>query len=530
MFSFARKEFAIGLAGILLGAVAAYAYVQQTASEVTDASRSESGPSVLSTPLPTPTSTTAPPPARAAGFAVLPTETIPTGNVKSRVAEAPVGWDTPFAVRLDVQLLGQYDSSGPAAWDAAKHPLVYVTTNGGGYGGFFSGTNSPGVAIIDANTYEVVVEKQFLLDGVDGKKHAEDHGIGVSPDGNWIYLPTADMNKPVAERGRLLVIDAKSLKVHQVIQTAANPHHVKVVDYYDGQATKDLVLVEMFNWNNPGGGPGSGVFVMDPLDDNRVVGGFRSEDVQANPYLAFPHPDGRHLFVGLPPGPIGDPDIKHHAEGWVAVIDMSTWKPVDFYLAGYDPIWTAFTADGKYAYVTDGGSDEIFKIDNVEQKEAGTSRSSVHGAYGGHLNWNETRLFTVEKGEASHNRGKTLGLVDPVAMKPVDNYEMHCLRGDHGLLHPDPARNELWVSYNSNFRDVVFDMAKLEIKTTITHSGSSHNGAFVRYAVAGDGAWSGELLSDQSGFHGSARVAKEDLMGVKEIVYGTATTPVSVFR
>lgn len=442
----------------------------------------------------------------------------------------PPGWDTEFSKMLDVKLLATYDSSGPAAWNAEDHPLVYVTTNGAGYGGFFSGLDLPGIAIIDADTYQVVLEKQYQLEGVEPKKHAEAHGTAVSPDGKWIYLPASDMNKPVEERGRLLVIDAQTLKVNQVIQTAANPHHIKTVDWYDGNTVKRLVLVEMFNWNNVGGGPGSGVFVLDPLDDHRVVGGIRSEQLQANPYLAFPHPDGRHLFIGLPPGPIGDPDIRHHLEGMVAVVDMMTWKPTDWYKAGYDPIWTAFTADGKYSFVTDGGSDEVFKIDNVAQKEVGASRSSVHGAYGGHLNWNETQLFTIEKGEASHNRGTTVGLVDPIKMSPVQNFETHCLRGDHGLLHPDPARNELWISYNSNFRDVVFDMDKLEIKETILHTGSSHNGAFVRYTVDSDGQWDGDVLSDQSGLHSTSRAIKEDMLGVKEIVFGSTKTAVTVFR
>jgi DNA-binding beta-propeller fold protein YncE len=270
--------------------------------------------------------------------------------------------------------------------------------------------------------------------------------------------------------------------------------------------------------------------LLDPSDNNRIAGGFRSEDVQANPYLAFPHPGGRYLYVGLPPGPISDPDIRHKLEGSVVVMDMKTWKPVKYFTVGFDPIWTAFTADGQYAYVGDGGSDEIFKIDNTTMKLIGASRSSVHGGYGIHLNWDDTKLYVVEKGEASHNRGKALGLVDPVAMTPSDTFETHCLRGDHGLLHPDPAKNELWISYNSNFRDVVFDLTKNEIKKTITHTGSSHNGAFVKYAVNADGSWAGTVLSDQAGLHGSARALKEDKLGVKEIVFKSEKVDVNVFR
>lgn len=440
-------------------------------------------------------------------------------------------WGTQFSKKLDIQLLAQYDSSGPSAWDADKHPLVYVTTNGPGYGGFMSGTNSPGIVIIDADTYKVVLEKQYPLPGVNPKDYWEDHGVGVSSDGKWIYLPTGDASKPIEEAGRLIVINARTLKIHQIIQTSSFPHHVKIVEYYDGEVRKDLVLVENFNWQVPGRmAPGSGVYVLDPNDNNRVAGGFRSEDVQGNPYLAFPHPGGRYLYVGLPPGPNSDPDIKHKIEGMIAIIDMKTWKPVKYFKAGFDPIWTSFTQDGKYAYVGDGGSDEIFKIDNVTLKEVGVSRSSVHGGYGLALNWDESKLYVVEKGEASHNRGKNIGLVNPFTMKPTDIFATHCLRGDHAILHPDPSRNEIWISYNSNFRDVVWDMKTDTVKRTITHTGSSHNGAFVKYEAQGDSSWNGQVLSDQSGLHGSARVLKEDTLKVKEIVWKNEKVSVDIFR
>lgn len=445
-----------------------------------------------------------------------PSEVVSLPELPTKPVTPPTGWDTAFSQKLDIKLLAQYDSSGPATWDAAKHPLVYITTNGPGYGGFLSGLNEPGIAIIDGNTYELILTKQYKLEGV--KNYWEDHGVGVSPDGKWIYLPTGDLDKPVQETGRLLIINARTLKLHQVLQTSSQPHHVKAFKLYDG---RDVVLVENFNWQvKPSIAPGSGVYLLDPKDNNRVIGGFRSEDIQGNPYLSFPHPDGRHLFVGLPPGPIRDPDIFHNMEGSVVVIDMKTWEPVKYYKAGFDPIWITFTADGKYAYVGDGGSDEIFKIDNVKQAIVGVSRSSVHGGYGIHLDWNQTMLFVVEKGESSHNKGKMLGLVDPIAMTPKDNFYIGILRGDHGLVHPDPKRNELWISSNSNFRDVVFDMKGLKVKATIEHSGSSHNGAFVEYTILPNGDWVGELLSDQAGLHGSARVKQQQLLEVKEIVYG----------
>ncbi len=96
---------------------------------------------------------------------------------------------------------------------------------------------------------------------------------------------------------------------------------------------------------------------------------------------------------------------------------------------------------------------------------------------------------------------------------------------DHAILNPDPSKNEIWISYNSNFRDVVFDMTKHEVKATVQHSGSSHNGAFVRYTVLANGEWKGELESDQAGLHNSALQTKMQMLGVTQVVYGADKLP-----
>ncbi|MBI2648754.1 MAG: hypothetical protein HYW93_03760 [Thaumarchaeota archaeon] len=431
----------------------------------------------------------------------LPAEIASVPAQSATPSSTPTGWDTEWSQKLNIRLLAQFDSSGQPAWDAAQHPLVYISSNGPGYGGFLSGIKSPGLVIIDANTYQVVLTKQYAVEGV--KNYYESHGSGVSMDGKWIYIPTADSDKPKEQSGLLLVIDAKTLKLHQIIQTESVPHHVKAFRLYDG---RDVVLSYTFNWQIGSGpmGPGSGVWLMDPNDNNRIVGGIRSEQLQGNPYLAFPHPDGEHLFISMPPGPIRDPDIREKLEGTIAVVDMKTWQPVKYYIAGTDPIFFAFTADGKYTF--------------------------VHGNYGIVLDWKEEQLWVVEKGEASHNRGKLLGLVDPIAMRPVDSFVTGGLRADHAILHPDPARNEIWISYNSNFRDVVFDLDKKEVKTSIIHSGSTHNGAFVEYAVLPNGDWKGSLESDQAGLHNSSLDLKLKMLGVTQTIYGSEKLPVESAR
>lgn len=446
-------------------------------------------------------------------------------------AAEPSDWDTEFSMRQGIALLATFDSSGEPAWDPAQHPLVFITSEGPGYGGFVSTVKTPGLTIIDANTYEIVATRHYDL-GLD--EYFESHGLGVSYDGQFIYLPTGVIKAGVVTQpdtggsgessgvpttdpevdaefpGRWLVINARTLKLHQIIGTRSVPHHAKTFKNAEG---KELVLAEDFNWQIPGRGymrPGSGIYVFDPKDDNRVVGGINADSLQGNPYLAFADPSGEFVYVGLPPGPIRDPDIRHKLEGTWAVVSTKDWAPVKYYKGGFDPIWTAFSADGKYAYLCDGGSDEVFQVDTEAQQVINTSRSSVHGMYGCHLGWNDNELWTIEKGEASHNRGKNIGLVDVKLMTPLDNWNTEWLRADHGTVHPDPDKNELWVTANSTFEVVVWDMGKREVKARIPmpNGGSTHSGAFAQYTPTFEGL----ALSDQNGLHGPALDMKRELI------------------
>lgn len=422
-------------------------------------------------------------------------------------AAAPSGWDTEWSQRLRIKLLQTFDSSGPDAWNPEEHPLVFITTEGMGYGGLLSdAVTTPGLAIIDAYTHEIVAAPHYDL-GYEA--YFEAHGLGVSPDGQWIYVPTGDMKDTGENPGRWMIINARTLKLHQIIGTHSVPHHAKA--FYNAEG-KGLVMGEDFNWQvgRTYMRPGSGIYVFDPNDDNRVVGGINADRLQGNPYLAFASPDGKYISIGLPPGPIRDLDIRHHLEGSWAIVSTETWEPIKYYKGGFDPIWTAFSSDGKYAYLCDGGSDEIFKVDMEAEEVVEVSRSSVHGMYGCHLGWNDFELWTIEKGEASHNRGKNIGLVDVEAMRPVDNFNTGWVRADHGTVHPDPELNELWVTSNSSFEVVIWDMEKQEVKARIPmpNGGSTHSGAFVRY----NPDFTGEVLSDQNGLHGPALQQKRALI------------------
>ncbi|MEE9285112.1 MAG: hypothetical protein V3V35_05205, partial [Dehalococcoidia bacterium] len=244
--------------------------------------------------------------------------------------------------------------------------------------------------------------------------------------------------------------------------------------------------------------------VLDPGDDNRVVGSFDNGDLTASGYLAFADNAGKYIFVSIRP-PRG-----MESDGGVAVVDTKSWRVVrNISTEDPSPIWVEFTADGKYAFVSNGHNSNIAKI-HIEgpppQWElVGLTQAGTAGPYGIRLNWDETQLWASGKGEGSHNRGMTIGLADPVRMPtswgtPGEWYT-GCLRNDHATLNPADT-SELWLSCNSSFEVVVWDMDQRVVKERIPmpNGGSTHSGSFVRYAPD----FSGELLSDSNGLHNSA--------------------------
>ena len=430
------------------------------------------------------------------------------GNV-----QAQTDWATEWSDRLGVSSIAEFDSSGPDAWDRAAHPLVFITTEGPGYSGLLSGHTVPGVAVIDATTMEPVASATFALPGVES--YFEPHGLGVSADGNWIYLPTGtspgfgDLGG-----GRLLIINANTLKLHRVLATPTNPHHAKSFTHADG---RQLVLAYGFREGN--------FYVLDPAQDNRIVAGVENGSLQGRGYLGFVDPTGSYLLISVrPPAGIS-------GNGWVAVVDTETWRVIRIIdTIDPDPIWVEFSADASQAYVTGGKYSMVVRIAMEgavsNWRVDGVANSAAIGPYGAHLNWDETRLWVVSKGEATHNRGNSMGLLNPTIMRPppftawapgpIRQVNTECLRGDHGTVHPDPDLDQLWVTCNGSFEIIVIDMFDEEVihRIPMPNGGSTHSGSFVEYTPSG-GGFTGMVLSDQSGLHGTARAAKLDILGIR---------------
>src|SRR5687767_13785716 len=107
---------------------------------------------------------------------MAPTQVVQAGQLAPPPQAAqPTGWDTAESVRGRLRLLATYDSSGPDAWDASAHPLVYFTSEG-----VEGSVLKSGVQVIDAYSKTIVKAALFDL----GEEVTENpHSVGLSPDG-----------------------------------------------------------------------------------------------------------------------------------------------------------------------------------------------------------------------------------------------------------------------------------------------------------------------------------------------------------
>jgi mono/diheme cytochrome c family protein len=440
----------------------------------------------------------------------------PPKEASAREKEA---WANQWSEKVNIELEYSFDSSGPDAWDSSQHPLVFITTEGPGYGGLLSGVTLPGLAIIDADTREVVASQNYDVLDWGWSNVFEPHGLGTSPDGKWIYLPTGEGSFMTMgdNAGRFLVINARTLKIDKVIKLQGQAHHAKSFVTPEGEQR-----VILYGWSQP-------MFVLDPDDDNRVVGSVSHQEQGSEGYLYFASSNGDKI-IGT--GRYRDFDMrKHLTDNPVWIVDTDTWQ-VKKWIQVHDsaPVWVNFTSDDKYAYITGARNSIILQLDLDAQKVITEQRAGVDGPYGNHFGWDDRFIYTIGKGEESHNRGKMVGMVDTSTMsvpgsRSMNQFYTGCIRGDHGTLHPDPEANEMWISCNASFEVVIFDLDRREVsgRVPLPNGGSTHSGAFVSYP---DG-WGapGKTLSDMNGLHGPALDMKRRIVAGE--VGGAASGSVS---
>ncbi len=403
------------------------------------------------------------------------------------------GWDTAESAKGGLTQLATYDSSGPNAWDTKAHPLVYMTSEGMGYGHRPSETNKlPGVQVIDANTKKTVASAVFDLGNTST---SQPHGLGVSPDGQWVYIGFSDRDEGTKkDRNLILIVNAKTLKLDSVLtHPKQRLHHI--MSFKDWQGRDRVVLELGF------GATGGPALIVDPKDGNKVVKAITFEEVrpQGHPFYTT-DPTGKYLYISM-----GSPEIREaeFAGAAIAKFDMEKGTTTVIAHVGNHPIGVAHTADGKFTYVADGTGSYVYKIDDKTNEVVGRTSAGVSGPYGLALNWDETELYTMGKGEGSHNTGGVVGVIDLKTFRPTNTKDYNQpvnIAGaiiDHMIVHPDPAVNEGWVSSAGTWETIIVDLATKKVKARIPtpHGGDTHSGAFVRY----NPDFTGEVMADHGG-------------------------------
>jgi DNA-binding beta-propeller fold protein YncE len=415
--------------------------------------------------------------------------------------ESPVlaqqdSWATAEARRLGVRLIEARDASGAPAYPVAAGDLLFFTNSGTAY----AATNRKNsVVVIDAKA-----KKPIGMSDLDGaySDRLGSHGIGMSLDGRYTYLPsmTAIGAAEGATPEYTLVLDTRSLKIHQVLATGGTPHHAKA--FRDAQG-RERIILEHFNWNNAASS-GKGFFIMDPKDDNKVIAGMLTGDLHGNPYSGFTTPDGRYLYYSVPPP--NRNELGRDIDGWLAKIDTSTWKVVQSIPMDRYPLWTVFSKDGKWAWVTNSLDDKVVKVQRgimpgERDKVVGEVKTGG-GPYGMRMSIDDKELWVADKGE-SGPAGKTITIIDTENNTIKATVQTDCLRNDHIILSPDGQ--EMWATCNESHDIVVLDARTHAIKSRVPmpNSGDSHGGVFVAYSRGANGLVA-EVVSDQNGLHGTA--------------------------
>lgn len=420
---------------------------------------------------------------------VAPSQIVQVGQTQpASPDEVVTDWDTEYSVHAQTKLLATYDSSGEQAWDPAEHPTVFVTSEGEGYAGYISETyKGAGLYMINAETREIVASAEFDL---GFEKMAEPHGLAVSPDGRWIYVPTSDADAPwqaAPGEGRIMVVDARTLKLNQVIQTFGGPHHLRAFTDSEGN---DRMIVEDRTGH---------ILLLDPNDQNRVVFAVGPDEVYGQIYQASVDPAGEFLYLGLTLGGRGPaPEL----EGAVGKVSLATGRVTYIPGVGMYPNGFAFTSDGRFTYVADSSGDRVYKIDNSTNEVVASTQAATPGPYDIALNLDETELWVVGKGEMTFNLGGTLGLIDTRSFTAVNQFDIDGQTIDHAFLNPANP-DELWVTSSGTAETIVWNMADRVVTARVStpNTGDTHGGAFVKY----DSSFNGELLADKTGPQGELK-------------------------
>jgi DNA-binding beta-propeller fold protein YncE len=377
-----------------------------------------------------------------------------------------------------IKITQTFDASGKPAYETKGGDLLFFTNASVSYN---STADKPMIVVINAKTRKIIALADIDIPSTP-------HGITLSPDAKYLYLPSGFS---IGSGGRrrvgaapTAVIDAKTLKLAALINTGGETHHTQVVaDKY--------VMFDSFTGPLP-------IFLLDPTT-NKVVRGIPAGDFKGNPYIGFASPDGKFVYVTVRPG-INRDASGREIDGWLSKINLDTMQQVATFPVGPGPVWTAITQDGKTGYVSLSLTNKLLKLDLDTGKILGVAPTG-RGPYGIRLSPDEKIAYVANKGEGQGQRGATFSAIDTNTMSVIRE-QLSCPDGqcqaDHIVLSPDGK--ELWVSNNLG-SITIFDRESLKMLDTIQTPklADPHGGTFVQISQDNHSA---KVVSDIGGPHG----------------------------
>jgi len=141
----------------------------------------------------------------------------------------------------------------------------------------------------------------------------------------------------------------------------------------------------------------------------------------------------------------------------------------------------------------------LYKIDNSTDRVLKRGQTATAGPYEICLNYDETQVWVVGKGEFGWILDGRMGMVDTKSMRAAFAIDDVGQTIDHCHMNPwDPT--ELWISSSGTAEVIVIDMATKTIKARIpdANGGDTHSGAFVEY----NPDFTGFMVNDLSGPRG----------------------------
>ncbi|MBI4330975.1 MAG: c-type cytochrome [Chloroflexi bacterium] len=345
-----------------------------------------------------------------------------------------------------------FDAKGQPAYEAKQGSALAFIQSGIAYD---SPADSNYITVVDVKTRQILTRVAIPM-----AKGAQSHALGMSAGARWLYLPDfSGISK------KLYIVDGLTLKVAKVLDVGAATHHMDEGSY---KQIGKFILVDTYN-------PDHGIIVLDPNNDNAIVGHIPFGTLLGRPYSAWSSPDGSFAYVTVR-SPLAD------QKGWLSKVDLSTFKATAFIPVGVGPVWVAFSADGKTAWVSDSTSNDVLQIKVAQSKE---EKDTVAGSvplnfspYGITLSADARKLYVVDKTYGATNASTRVAVVDTEAKKVIKEIKVG-KQPDHVFLSPDGT--EIWVSENRGNGVSIVSVETDEVIGHIPTPGDAHS---VRFTIA----------------------------------------------